>query len=123
MSLTTSDDLKNVIITQFNTVKLPTLPELLVLILENVEKLNINGTNKKKLALELFNDIITLLPDTEYKSVLETTLDSGVIGDMIDLIVNSSRGTLKLNKKSIGSIIIKSLKCCIGLYEKKDVKH
>lgn len=84
-------------------------------IIEDVDILNISGDDKKKLALQLITECIEAIPENNYKIALLSSIESGVISQMIDLIILASKKQLKLNKKTISKIIISYLKCCISI--------
>jgi hypothetical protein len=97
----------------------PTLNIIVSTIIQDVDLLNVKGEDKKKLSMDLITDCINTLPPNDYKTALLSGLESGVVSDMIDLIILASKKQLKLNKKSIIKMLISYLKCCISILSKK----
>lgn len=97
----------------------PTLNIIVSTIIQDVDLLNIKGEDKKKLSMDLITDFIYTLPPNDYKNVLLSSLEAGVVSDMIDLIILASKKQLKLNKKSLTKMLISYLKCCISILSKK----
>ena len=90
-------------------------------IVESVEDLKITGEEKKRVAMILITEYMNAMPRNDYTEILLSSLEAGVISDMIDLIILASNKKLKLNKKTISKMLIKYLKCCISIISKKGV--
>jgi hypothetical protein len=97
----------------------PTLNIIVSTIIQDVDLLNIKGEDKKKLSINLITECINTLPPNDYKNILLSSLEAGVVSDMIDLIILASKKQLKLNKKSLTKILINYLKCCINILNTK----
>jgi hypothetical protein len=97
----------------------PTLNIIVSTIIQDVDLLNIKGEDKKKLSMDLITDFTNTLPPSDYKIALLSSIEAGVVSDMIDLIILASKKQLKLNKKSIIKMLISYLKCCINILSKK----
>lgn len=102
----------------YNNTK-PTLNIIVSTIIQDVDLLNIKGEDKKKLSMTLITECINTLPSSDYKIALLSSVESGVISDMIDIIILASNKKLKLNKKSLSKMLISYLKCCVSYLSKK----
>ena len=97
----------------------PSLSIIISTILQDVDILNITGEEKKKLSIELITECVYTLPSNDYKTILLSAIESGVISDMIDIIILASNKKLKLNKKTLSTMLISYLKCCVSILSKK----
>jgi len=76
-------------------------------IVEHVEE--IKGNKKKTLAILLITKVIeNATLDENDRKLCMVMIDSGVIGDTIDLVINAHNGKLYL-----GDVVEKSSKCCM----------
>ena len=75
----------------------PSLPIIIKTVLEDVDILNTTGEEKKRISIELITECINTLPSNDYKIALLSSVESGVISDMIDIIILASNKKLKLN--------------------------
>ena len=70
----------------------------LKLIIENVERENLKGNEKKKLAIRILEDIIKISPLDNAKQVYCLSLiEHGVVSNSIDLIISAASGNLEVN--------------------------
>lgn len=85
------------------------IKEIVVLGMEFVENhTKVKGKIKEKLVVTITEEIINkFVADPTLKELLLTITDS-IVGDMIQLIVDASKGKLDLNKSKIK----KMFKCC-----------
>jgi hypothetical protein len=79
--------------------------------METVEKTSIKGTEQKDLALRLIRALIVDLTDKEDEKILLKLLDDGTISNMIDLIVDATRGKLNINK--VVTVSSKLISSCV----------
>lgn len=70
----------------------------LKVIIENVERENLKGNEKKELAIRILEDIIkvSLLDDAKQTYCL-SLIEHGVVGNSIDLIISAASGDLEVN--------------------------
>ena len=80
------------------TIRVSTIHLIIKYVMETVEKTTIKGTEQKDLALRLIRALIVDLTDKEDEKVLLKLLDDGTISNMIDLIVDATRGRLNINR-------------------------
>tara|TARA_B100000902_G_scaffold378703_1_gene412210 strand:+ start:461 stop:916 length:456 start_codon:yes stop_codon:yes gene_type:complete len=74
-----------------------TLYLILKYVMEEVEKTPIKGTEQKEMALKLIRALVIDLTENEDEKVLLQLLNDGTISNMIDLIVDATRGNLNIN--------------------------
>ena len=65
--------------------------------MELVEQTPLKGKEQKEIALKLIRALINDITDAEDERVLLQLLDDGTIGNMIDLIVEATKGDLNIN--------------------------
>ena len=80
------------------TIRASTIHLIIKYVMETVEKTPIKGTEQKDLALRLIRELIVDLTDNEDETILLKLLDDGTISNMIDLIVDATRGRLNINR-------------------------
>merc|ERR1711918_191971 len=66
-------------------------------VMEIVEETPLKGVEQKQLSIKLIREIIKDLTDGEDEKVLLKLLDDGTISNMIDLIVDATKGKLNIN--------------------------
>ena len=76
-------------------------------VMELVENTPLKGAEQKIFALDLIRDIFKEATDGDEEKALVTLVDNGTIGNMMDLIIDASRGKLNINA------ITKASKGCI----------
>ena len=74
-----------------------TLHLIIKYVMELVEETPLKGSEQKEMALKLIRALIVDLTDGEDERVLIQLLDDGTIANMIDLIVDATRGRLNVN--------------------------
>lgn len=79
------------------TIRSSTLHLVIKYVMELVEQTPIKGSEQKEMALKLIRALIVDFTDAEDERVLLQLLDDGTIGNMIDLIVDATRGRLDIN--------------------------
>lgn len=77
-----------------------TLYLIIKYVMEEVEKTPIKGPEQKEIALNLIKALIIDLTENEDEKVLLDLLNDGTIGNLIDLIVDVSKGKININKIS-----------------------
>ena len=75
-------------------------------VMEVVEGTSVKGSEQKSLALKILRQLFIDFTDDDLESTLISLLDSGAIGNLIDLIVDASKGKTNINK------IIYSISMC-----------
>tara|TARA_B110000444_G_scaffold213436_2_gene210248 strand:- start:144 stop:584 length:441 start_codon:yes stop_codon:yes gene_type:complete len=66
-------------------------------VLEIIEATPIKGSKQKDMALKLMRAVIVDLSDGEDKRVLTQLLDDGTISDLIELVIDATKGKLDVN--------------------------
>lgn len=97
------------------SISMETIHLLIKNIMELTEETPVKGPAQREFALKILREILTgLSEDHEQRNLLIQLLDNGTIGNMIDLIVDASRGNLKINMET-DTIINTSITCCLTL--------
>ena len=79
------------------TIRSSTLHLIIKYVMELVEQTPLKGSEQKEMALKLIRALIVDFTDAEDERVLLQLLDDGTIGNIIDLIVDATRGRLDIN--------------------------
>lgn len=79
------------------SIRSSTLHLIIKYVMELVEQTPLKGSEQKEMALKLIRAVIIDLTNKEDERVLIQLLDDGTIGNMIDLIVDATRGRLDVN--------------------------
>tara|TARA_Y100000389_G_scaffold182398_1_gene198970 strand:+ start:789 stop:1208 length:420 start_codon:yes stop_codon:yes gene_type:complete len=79
------------------TIRSSTLHLIIKYVMELVEQTPLKGSEQKEMALKLIRALMVDLTDGRDERVLIQLLDDGTIGNMIDLIVDATRGRLDIN--------------------------
>jgi len=103
--------------------QLPNLQSIILLAIETVEYKKIKSHDKKAAALQIVYNFIDTLPESENKIFLTNCYDNGNIADMIDLVVDASKGKLKINESLIKRGVAVILKCLLGFIKTKPVQQ
>ena len=82
--------------------------------MEAIEKTPIKGAEQKEMALKLIRALIVDLTENNDEEVLLKLLDDGTIGNMIDLIVDATRGKLDIN--TVAQVSSGCFKHCIPYF-------
>ena len=97
------------------SISMETIHLLIKNIMELTEETPIKGPAQREFALKIMKEILTgLSEDHEERNLLIQLLDNGTIGNMIDLIVDASRGNLKINMDT-NTTIDTTITCCLTL--------
>ena len=99
------------------TIRASTIHLIIKYVMETVEKTPIKGTEQKDLALRLIRELIVDLTDNEDETILLKLLDDGTISNMIDLIVDATRGRLNINR--VVTVSSKLIYTCVPFLCKK----
>ena len=99
------------------TIRASTIHLIIKYVMETVEKTTIKGTEQKDLALRLIRALIVDLTDKEDEKILLKLLDDGTISNMIDLIVDATRGRLNINR--VVTVSSKLISSCVPYLCKK----
>ncbi len=86
------------------TIRPSTLYLIIKYVMEEVEKTPVKGPEQKEMALKLIKALIIDLTENEDEKVLLDLLNDGTIGNLMDLIVDVSKGKININKISKVSI-------------------
>lgn len=79
------------------TIRTSTLHLIIKYVMELVEQTPLKGSEQKEMALKLIKALIIDFTEGEDERVLLQLLDDGTIGNMIDLIVDATKGRLDVN--------------------------
>ena len=102
-------------------VKKSTLALIIKFTMEAVEDTPKKGSEQKDYALRLIRALVVDLASDDEKDFLLTAIDSGSVGDTIDLIVQATQGELNIN--SVVEVATTScLPCCLTILTKKAKK-
>jgi hypothetical protein len=78
-------------------IRTSTLHLIIKYVMEEIEDTHIKGSEQKEFALRLIKELVIDLTDDEDEKVLLQLIDDGTIANMIDLIVDATRGKLNVN--------------------------
>ena len=79
-------------------IKPTTLSIVIKHVMEVVENTPVKGKGQMNYALLIISDLVNELEDGQEKTLLIEMLDNGSIRDTIELVVDASKGNLKINK-------------------------
>lgn len=79
-------------------IKPTTLAIVIKHVMEVVENIPIKGKDQMKCAILIIGDLVNDLEDGNEKTLLINMIDNGSIKDTIELVVDASKGKLKINK-------------------------
>ena len=74
-----------------------TLHLIIKYVMEEIEESPVKGTEQKEMALKILRELVVDLTENEDEKVLTQLLDDGTISNMIDLIVDATKGKLNIN--------------------------
>ena len=86
------------------SIKPNTIHLLLQYVMEYVEETPLKGEEQKKMCLRIFRSLIMELTDGDKEEVLLQLLNDGTISNLIELIVDASKGKLNINTAVATSI-------------------
>ena len=78
-------------------IRTSTLHLIIKYVMEEIEDTHIKGAEQKEFALRLIKELVIDLTEGEDEQVLLHLLDDGTISNMIDLIVDATKGKLNIN--------------------------
>ena len=79
------------------SIRSSTLHLLIKYVMETIEETPLKGAEQKEMALKLIREIVIDFTENEDEQVLLQLLDNGTISNMIDLIVDATKGKLNIN--------------------------
>jgi len=100
------------------SIRAHTLHLLIKYVMEEVEETDIHGTEQKELALKLIRALVTDLAEGEDEKVLLNLIDTNTISNLIDLIVDATKG--KLNINAVSKVSSGCVKVCMPYLCKKN---
>lgn len=78
-------------------IKTTTLPEIIKEAMQIVEKTTIKGTKQREFVIKVLRKLFESLTDNEEEKLLLQLIDNGTVSNMIDLIVDATKGRLDIN--------------------------
>jgi len=102
-------------------ISLINLPSILKSVMEVVDNIPMSGADKKIYAIKIVREIIDEKTYGEEEAVLLLLIDNGTIANMIDLIIDATRGNLNIN--AIGNTVGSCTTTCIPYIFKKIKKN
>lgn len=102
-------------------IKTTTLPQIIKEIMQIVEKTTIKGTEQREFAIKVLRKLFESLTDNEEEKLLLQLIDNGTVSNMIDLIVDATKGNLDINKsiKSTSNLLLLCIPYIIKKCNKK----
>lgn len=88
----------------------PNMETILTYAIEATEKTNLTSKEKKQYCLKIILETINGLPNEKNKLFLKSVYDEGAFSDMIDIVIDASKGKLDVNKKV--NLLLKCLLSC-----------
>lgn len=97
------------------------LPSILKSVMEVVDNIPMSGADKKIYAMKIVREIIDEKTYGEEEAVLLLLIDNGTVANMIDLIIDATRGNLNIN--ALGNTVGSCATACIPYIFKKTNKN
>lgn len=94
------------------TINSTNLTHIIRYAMETVEIYNLNGNQKKEMAISLIKQLINDVNQKE-KDIILQLIENGSVPETIDIIIAASKGELKLNH-----IIRTGLNCCLTFLQR-----
>ncbi len=88
-------------------IRASTIHLIIKYVIEELDNSELKGTEKKEIALKLIKEIIKDLTEGEDEKKLLTMLEDGTVSNLIDLIIDATKGKINVNAirdTSIGCI-------------------
>ena len=85
--------------------------------IEELDNSELKGTEKKEVALKLIREIVKDLTEGEDEKKLLGMLDDGTISNLIDLIIDATKG--KINVNAITKVSVSCMSQCIPVFFSK----
>ena len=73
-------------------------------VMELVEETPLKGIEQKEISLKILRELFIDLTDGDDEKILLQLLDDGTIGNMIDLIIDATRGKINVNTAIVTSV-------------------
>lgn len=93
-----------------------TLTKLIILVMEEMETSTIKGIERKTIAVKIIRELITdnKTIDPEVKKICLEMIDTGIVENTIELIIDATHGNLNINnvKKVANGCLINCLTSC-----------
>lgn len=101
--------------------KANTVHMLIKFVIEELDNTVLKGTEKKEVALKVLKKIIIDFTEGEDERKLLEMINDGTVGNLIDLVIDASKGRLNIN--SIISVSVGCANtCCPSLFKSKSKK-
>lgn len=81
--------------------------------METVEIYNLNGNQKKEMAISLIKKLVSECDDENIKNLFLQLIENGSVSETMDIIIAASKGELKLNH-----LIKTGLNCCLTFLQR-----
>jgi hypothetical protein len=92
-------------------IRASTIHLIIKYVIEELDETPLQGTEKKEVALHLIREIVVDLTDGEDEKKLLAMLDDGTISNLIDLIIDATKG--KINVNAIASVGVGCVSTCL----------
>ena len=98
-------------------IKTTTLPEIIKEAMLIVEKTTIKGTKQREFVIKVLRKLFESLTDNDEEVILIQLVDNGTVSNMIDIIVDATKGKLDINTaiKTTSNLLI----LCIPYLQQK----
>ncbi|AET73228.1 hypothetical protein PGAG_00339 [Phaeocystis globosa virus 12T] len=96
------------------------LPLIIKYVIEIIEGTPIKGPAQKDMALKLMRAVIVDLTDGEDEKVLTKLLDDGTVSNLIELVIDATKGKLDVN---VAVVVVSGCLSRFGPYVVKKVKQ
>merc|ERR1712039_803121 len=93
------------------TIRPSTIHLIIKYVIEELEDTPLEGTEKKEIGLQLMRELIIDLTEGTDEEQLLKLLDDGTISNLIDLIIDATKG--KLNVNALANVGIGCSKTCL----------
>lgn len=102
-------------------IKTTTLPEIIKEAMQIVEKTTIKGTKQREFVIKVLRKLFESLTDNEEEKLLLQLIDNGTVSNMIDLIVDATKGKLDINVavKTTSNLLLSCIPYITKRYNKK----
>tara|TARA_B100001758_G_C17981165_1_gene388201 strand:- start:138 stop:554 length:417 start_codon:yes stop_codon:yes gene_type:complete len=102
-------------------IRASTIHLIIKYVIEELDNSELKGTEKKEMALKLIKEIIKDLTEGEDEKKLLSMLEDGTVSNLIDLIIDATKGKINVNVIAETSIscIAKCLPICFPSLKKK----
>lgn len=94
-------------------IRASTIHLIIKYVIEELDNSELKGTEKKEIALKLIKEIIKDLTEGEDEKKLLTMLEDGTVSNLIDLIIDATKG--KINVNMIAGTSISCIAKCVPI--------